>query len=113
MSSEEKQENSQKRWAPTFRLHFLLSYILDLELTECRSANKFEPQQESVSTGKEKKDSWLNLQNFFDLLSISPHPSTAHHMIETMEALLEIAPREIILRIARIVESGKDGGLSI
>jgi hypothetical protein len=46
----------------------------------------------------------------FDLLASDPHPSVVHHLIQTLHALLEIEPREVFLRIGRVVQAGKAGG---
>jgi hypothetical protein len=46
----------------------------------------------------------------FDLLSAEPHPSTVHHLIETLFSLMELDPRNVFLRIVSIVKSGKSGG---
>jgi len=45
-----------------------------------------------------------------DLLSNHPHPSTVHHLIEMLQSLLSSSPREVFLRIGRILKAGKNGG---
>jgi hypothetical protein len=45
-----------------------------------------------------------------DLLGNAPHPSIVHHLIETLHGLIEADPKEVFLRIVRIVKAGKSGG---
>jgi hypothetical protein len=48
--------------------------------------------------------------SLFDLFAINAHPSTVHHVIETLEYLLDVNPRLVLLRIAQILKAAKGGG---
>jgi hypothetical protein len=72
-------------------------------------SNASQAERTSLSIGQKKR--FLEESGkLFDLLSREPHPSTVHHLIETLQSLLEIDPRQVLLRITSIVEAGKGGG---
>lgn len=48
--------------------------------------------------------------HLFDLLVEHPHPSIIHHLIQTLNGLLSIEPRQVFLRIVKTVKAGKAGG---
>ena len=48
--------------------------------------------------------------NLFDRLSEHPHPSIIHHLIQTLNGLLSIEPRQVFLRIVKTVKAGMAGG---
>jgi hypothetical protein len=59
----------------------------------------------------EQKRRFLNEAGLLlDLLSDDPHPGTVHRLIQMLQSLLDISPREVFLRISRIVQAGKSGG---
>jgi len=66
-------------------------------------------QSQPISV-KQKKRLLKEAGPLIDLLSDVPHPSTVHHLIEMLQSLLNISPREVFLRMTRIVQAGKSGG---
>jgi len=68
-----------------------------------------EAQAKPVST-EQKKRFLKEAGALLDLLSHDPHPSTVHHLIQMLQSLLDISPREVFLRMSRILKAGKSGG---
>jgi hypothetical protein len=65
----------------------------------------------TASLTREQRQRFLNeASNVLDLLSNDPHPSTVHRMVQMLQSLLDLSPREVFLRLARIVQAGKKGG---
>lgn len=58
---------------------------------------------------EQKRRFIIEASRILDLLSESPHPSTVHNLIQMLHSLIDVSPREVFLRMSRIVQAGKGG----
>jgi hypothetical protein len=65
---------------------------------------------EDVVSVEQKQRFLRESSDLVDLLCSDPHPSTVHHMVQMFKALLNIAPKEVFLKIGQVVAAGQRGG---
>jgi len=58
----------------------------------------------------EKRRFFSEVKPVLNVLGTFGFPSVVHHLLETLEFLLEVDPKEVFLLIANVVRSGKAGG---
>lgn len=68
------------------------------------------PREERTLSLGQKQRLLREAGPLIDSLSINAHPATVHHLLEMLEYLIDVNPREVFLRIVHLVKSGKPGG---
>jgi hypothetical protein len=64
---------------------------------------------EPRATPEQRARLYHEAEAIFDRLAGVPLAPVTHHLLETLEACVEVDPRGVFLRIARAVEGGKEG----
>jgi hypothetical protein len=82
-----------------------------LELNYVFASGAFnEKQGKEVLTLAEKRRFYQESNRVIDALSEIGYPVITHHLLETLETLVEVEPKEVFLKIGRVIRAGKSGG---
>jgi len=70
-----------------------------------------ERKGEETSLGLNYKNSYFNEADpVISRLAEAGHPAIIHHLVKTLEFLLEANPEKVLLRLGQIIRAGKSGG---
>jgi hypothetical protein len=61
-------------------------------------------------TREERARFYRETASILDILADVGLPSLAHHLLQTLEAFIEIDPADVFLRIGHVVRGGRKGG---